>query len=312
MNEKNDNCKISSAESQAAYAFDKFFNVIKRLRAPDGCPWDKVQTPLTMRSDLIEETFEAVEAVSNCDSNHAKEELGDVLLNTIMIAYMYEQQGCFNVADSISELTEKLIRRHPHVFKESEGHDYLQKDVKTPEQVLNQWDKIKRGLEGREQKSVLDEVPEGFPPILKAFKFQKKAAKQGFDWSENDVDAVFKKVDEEIQEVKEAFSELKSECLKATAEEVLDNPLKINEKSKVCNSQLHLEEEIGDVLFSIVNLARHLKVDPSVALSRANSKFYKRYTFIEQKMQESGLPMDSEHLGDMDKFWNEAKKPCCP
>lgn len=289
----NENKESSNTVSAAALAFDRLYSVIKRLRADDGCPWDKVQTPLTMRNDLIEETFEAVEAVTEQDSNHAKEELGDVMLNTTMIAYMYEQLGDFQVADSINELTDKLIRRHPHVFTESEGHSFLQNEVKTADQVLSQWDAIKHGLEGREEKSVLDEVPKGFPPLLKAYKMQKKAAKKGFDWPQNNEGSVLDKLNEELGEACEAEQELFAiREIKADSEE---------------SAFLHLEEEIGDLLFSVVNWSRHLGVDPTVALSRANSKFYRRFTYVEQKMKESNIPMDSDHLTQMDDFWNKVK-----
>ena len=192
----------TNAEKTAA-AYKRLYETIKTLRAPGGCPWDREQTPLTMRRDLIEETFEAVDAVSSGDAAHAKEELGDVMLNASMIAYMYEQQNDFSVADAIDELTDKLIRRHPHVFPQSEGMSEVTENVTTGEQVLNQWDRIKENVEGRKsRKTILDEVPEGFPPLLRAYKMQKKAAKKGFDWQSTE--SVAAKVYEELDEVKEA------------------------------------------------------------------------------------------------------------
>ena len=166
---------------KAAAAYKRLYETIRTLRAPGGCPWDREQTPLTMRRDLIEETFEAVDAVSSGDAAHAKEELGDVILNASMIAYMYEQQNDFSVAEALNELTDKLIRRHPHVFPQSEGMSEVTEKVTTGEQVLNQWDRIKENVEGRKsRKTILDEVPEGFPPLLRAYKMQKKAAKKGY------------------------------------------------------------------------------------------------------------------------------------
>ena len=186
---------------EAAEAFTRFLNVIKKLREPDGCPWDKEQTPLSMRRDLVEETFEAVDAITQEDAPHAREELGDVLLNTMMISYMYEQKGDFKIAGEINELAEKLIRRHPHVFPQSEGKACVTETVTDSRQVLNQWDRIKENLEGRNTGSILDEVPQGFPPLLKAYKMQKKAGKRGFDWK--DLQPVYDKITEELHEVEE-------------------------------------------------------------------------------------------------------------
>ncbi len=293
------NKKIES-ESKTAAAYDRLYNVVKCLRNQQGgCPWDKEQTPLSMRRDLIEEAFEAVDAISQNDAPHAKEELGDVLLNTSMIAYMYEQSGDFVAADAINEVTEKIIRRHPHVFEQSDGKVCMTGKVENAEAVLNQWDKIKETVEGRSgEKSILDEVPEGFPPLLKAYKMQKKASKKGFDWTET------APVLDKVQAQTEVQKAQKSACAK-------------NEKSKahtktsapdLDKAQLHLEEEIGDLLFAVVNYARHLGVDPDVALSRTNQKFYRRFSFVEQQMKKAEIEMTQEHLEEMDSFWNKAKK----
>lgn len=282
----------------AVAAFERFLETIQTLRAPGGCPWDRDQTPLSMRRDLIEETFEAIDAISQNDAAHAKEELGDVLLNTMMISYMFEQNQDFTIADSINELSDKLIRRHPHVWPQSEGASEAKGQVKSSDEVLNQWDRIKANVEGRREKSILDEVPEGFPPLLRAFKLQKKAAKKGFDWGE--LGPVAEKVQEELNEVKEARKELES----------ISNhkePFTLNADEPLNSAQLHVEEEIGDLLFAVVNYARKLGVDPETALNRTNQKFYRRFTYVEQKMEEAGIPMDHEHLPEEDKFWNEAK-----
>ena len=270
-------------EDELKASFSRFYNIIAKLRAPDGCPWDKEQTPISMRSDLVEETFEAVDAITQKDTEHIKEELGDVLLNAAMITYMHEQQDLFKMSDVLDAVSEKLVRRHPHVFPESAGKSEATDSVKTSEQVLNQWDKIKQNLEGRAGKSILDEVPEGIPALLRATKLQKKAAKKGFDW--NTPEEVCHKIKEELAEVQEAQISLDG-----------------SEKAK-----LHLEEEIGDLLFAVVNLSRFLKVDPVIALQRANQKFYSRFTFIEQKMAENSFPMDFEHINQMERFWNESK-----
>lgn len=306
----------TNAEKTAA-AYKRLYETIRTLRAPGGCPWDREQTPLTMRRDLIEETFEAVDAVSTGDAAHAKEELGDVILNASMIAYMYEQQNDFSVADALNELTDKLIRRHPHVFPQSEGMSEVTEKVTTGEQVLNQWDRIKENVEGRKSaKTILDEVPEGFPPLLRAYKMQKKAAKKGFDWQS--IESVAAKVYEELEEVREASQALQdaksaddASGSQAAAGTHTASPPQSAPPARMSQAEraaLHLEEEFGDLLFAVVNYMRHSGVDPETAMDRANRKFYRRFAYIEERMTEAGIPMDGDHLQDEDAFWNDAKK----
>ena len=284
----------------AEKAFNRLYNVVKILRCPEGCPWDKEQTPLSMRRDLIEETFEAVDAITQEDSFHAKEELGDVMLNATMISYMYEQKGDFSVAEVLNELAEKLIRRHPHVFPESEGSVCANTPVKNGEQVLNQWDRIKENLEGRKTECILDEVPHGFPPLLKAYEMQKKAAKKGFDW--DNVEDVKAKITEELAEVEEARLKV-NELLKNQDVHVFE----MKSSKEADEAQKELEGEIGDLLFAVVNYARHLGVDPETALNATNTKFHKRFSYVQKKMEENEIPMIQENLSKMDEFWNEAK-----
>ena len=284
----------------AEKAFNRLYNVVKILRCPEGCPWDKEQTPLSMRRDLIEETFEAVDAITQEDPFHAKEELGDVMLNATMISYMYEQKGDFSVAEVLNELAEKLIRRHPHVFPESEGSVCANTPVKNGEQVLNQWDRIKENLEGRKTECILDEVPQGFPPLLKAYKMQKKAAKKGFDW--DNVEDVKAKITEELAEVEEARLKV-NELLKNQNAHVFE----MKSSKEADEAQKELEGEIGDLLFAVVNYARHLGVDPETALNATNTKFHKRFSYVQKKMEENEIPMIQENLSKMDEFWNEAK-----
>lgn len=284
----------------AEKAFNRLYNVVKILRCPEGCPWDKEQTPLSMRRDLIEETFEAIDAITQEDPFHAKEELGDVMLNATMISYMYEQKGDFSVAEVLNELAEKLIRRHPHVFPESEGSVCANTPVKNGEQVLNQWDRIKENLEGRKTECILDEVPQGFPPLLKAYKMQKKAAKKGFDW--DNVEDVKAKITEELAEVEEARLKV-NELLKNQDAHVFE----MKSSKEADEAQKELEGEIGDLLFAVVNYARHLGVDPETALNATNTKFHKRFSYVQKKMEENEIPMIQENLSKMDEFWNEAK-----
>ena len=306
----------TSADKTAA-AYKRLYETIRTLRAPGGCPWDREQTPLTMRRDLIEETFEAVDAVSTGDAAHAKEELGDVILNASMIAYMYEQQNDFSVAEALDELTDKLIRRHPHVFPQSEGMSEVTEKVTTGEQVLNQWDRIKENVEGRKSvKTILDEVPEGFPPLLRAYKMQKKAAKKGFDWQS--IESVKAKVYEELEEVREASQALNDTKFaddtsgsKTTAGTHTASPPQSAPPARMSQAEraaLHLEEEFGDLLFAVVNYMRHSGIDPETAMDRANRKFYRRFAYVEERMTKAGIPMDGDHLQDEDAFWNDAKK----
>ena len=244
-----------------------------------------------MRTDLVEEAFEAVDAINEKKPEHVCEEMGDVFLNATMISYMYEQNGDFKLARSLNEVSDKIIRRHPHVWPESEGKaNALEGGAKTADQVLTQWDAIKRGVEGRAGKSVLDEVSKGLPPLMQAYKLGKKASKQGFDWKDDDLKGLWAKIDEEKAELIEA-------CEK--------NPRK-DENGKAASE---VEEEFGDVLFCLVNLARHLGVDPVMAMERANAKFRNRFGYVEAKMAELGREFKKGEWTELeDKLWNEAKK----
>ncbi|MBQ3024327.1 MAG: nucleoside triphosphate pyrophosphohydrolase [Spirochaetaceae bacterium] len=263
-----------------ALAFERLYKIVQKLRSPEGCPWDRKQTPLTMRQPLIEETFEAVDAISAGDVNHTKEELGDVFLNASMIASIHEENDDFTIVQVMNDVCDKIIRRHPHVWKNSEGSSSLvEGSENNADKVLEQWEQIKQKVEGRKKKSSLDEVSYGLPPLLRAYKIQKKAAKKGFDWK--DAEGPWSKIQEEIAELKEA-------SLTKTKDEI--------------------EKELGDVLFSVVNLARHLDVDPNLALASTNQKFMKRFAYVEEKMELSGEQMNPENLEIMDKFWDESKK----
>lgn len=265
-------------------AFGRLYETIQRLRAPNGCPWDREQTPSSLRETLIEEAYETVEAITEAADPaaraHVCEELGDVFLNVAMIAYMYEQTGDFTVEDALNGVSDKLIRRHPHVFGETEGFAGPDSERKTDtaDKVLDQWEAIKRDVEGRKKDSVLDSVSKGMPSLERAAKLQKKAAKAGFDWAS--VDDVWPKVEEELSELREAAR---------------------------AGDEGAVEDEVGDLLFSVVNLSRRLKVDPGVALTRSNAKFTRRFKHVEAGMKKADMPMDAAHFADMDRLWDEAK-----
>jgi len=259
---------------ETGQAFKSLYDIVVRLRGPGGCPWDREQSPASLRECLIEETYECIEAIDEGNPAHIKEELGDLSLLVTMLAYMHEEKGVFSVADVFQNICEKLIRRHPHVFGELQ--------VKDSDEVLANWAKIKVTQEGRKPKdSVLDEVSAGLPPLDRAWKLQKKAAKVGFDWP--NMEGVVEKINEELGEVMEAAG----------------NAAGADEKT---------EEELGDLLFSVVNLCRYLKVEPSVALRRTNGKFIERFKHMERKMKETGRELKRENLALMDQYWNEAKR----
>lgn len=269
----------------ASDSFERLYEVVKRLRAPDGCPWDIEQTPESTRANLIEEAYECVEAINDKDPAHIREELGDVFLLATMLGYMYEQAGAFSVSDSLEEVSEKLIRRHPHVFGDAVAE--------TPDAVIRQWDEIKVNVEGRKAKdSVLDKVSRALPPLERAYQLQKKAAKVGFDWLR--AEDVWDKVEEELTETREACDHLASV---ASGSEASGQA-----------AREHLEEEIGDLFFSVVNISRYLKVDPAVALHRAIGKFDKRFRHVEKSMKQRGHEMCPDTFAEMDTLWEEAKK----
>ena len=257
---------------KAADSFATLYTIIARLRAPDGCPWDREQSPASIRNNIVEEAYELVEAITEKDSGHVREEAGDLYMLATMVAYMFEEEKSFSVAQALDAVSEKLVRRHPHVFGDSE--------VDTPDAVVEQWNAIKEQKEGRRKKdSLLDEVPRHLPPLERAYKIQKKAAKVGFDWTH--IDSVWDKIEEELKESRDAFDAKDGD---------------------------ELESEIGDLLYSVINLARFSGIDPTVALQRTNEKFSHRFRHVEKRMKEEGLPLAHEQMAAMDRFWEEAKE----
>lgn len=280
------------ASAGAADAFGRLYSIVARLRAPDGCPWDREQSPPSLRGSVVEEAYELVEAIDEADPPHVAEEAGDLFLLATMICYMHEQKGAFSVADSLRGIGDKLIRRHPHVFGEAVAE--------TPDAVLKQWDEIKEKVEGRRKKdSVLDAVSRALPPLERAYKLQKKAAKVGFDWSRSS--EVWAKFREELGEAEQACEALGAEGATAGTEDAAVDPGEAARRSA-------LEEELGDLLFSAVNISRFLHVDPAIALHSANEKFSRRFRQVEKRMAESGKEMSAENMGLMDELWNEAKR----
>lgn len=262
--------------------FENFIKIIIALRTPvTGCPWDLEQTPLTLLPNLIEETYEVIEAVNSNDFEHIKEELGDLLLNTLMISYIHEQEKKFTISDVLKDISEKLVRRHPHVFGTV--------SVKDSAQVLENWDNIKENVEGKKGSSVLDGIPKSFAPLEYANKLQKKAAKVGFDW--DSVSDIFKKIDEEICEIKQLLSVYNDNDKKVESPDLFKK----------------LQGECGDLIFCAVNLCRKLNIDPAIALQMTNNKFKNRFSYIEEKMKQNELPLSKEEFKKMDELWEESK-----
>ena len=252
-------------------SFSNLLKIVDTLMGESGCPWDKVQTRESLKPYLVEETYEVLEALDTNDPEKIKDELGDLLYQILFHSKISSLNGEFSFRDVLDSLGEKMVRRHPHVFKE--------KEFNTPEQVVKQWEEIKRDEKGRSnQKSIFDNIPINLPSLPKAQKLQKKAAKEGFDW--NRIDDVFDKLDEEITEFKEAVLKKKS---------------------------VDIQSEIGDIIFVITNIARFYKVDAEEALRSTNNKFTKRFQYIEQKIKEKGGDFKDFSLKEMERYWQEAK-----
>ena len=244
-------------------------DVMRTLREPGGCPWDQEQTHASIRSNMIEEVYEYLEAVDEDNIEGMREELGDVLMQIVFHARMAEEAGRFDLQDVIDEVVDKLIRRHPHVFGETH--------VENADQVLVNWEAIKK-TEKTERRHVLDGVTQGLPALLRAYKLQGKAAKVGFDWP--NAEGVWNKVQEELSELQEALAS---------------------------GDKQAAENELGDVLFAIVNYARHHKIEPEVALNGTNNRFARRFSHVESRVEASGKQWQDFSLAELDHFWDEAK-----
>lgn len=250
--------------------FQQLVDIMSRLRGPDGCPWDREQSFDTIKRYLLEEAYEVMDAIDSRDWRGLSEELGDLMLQPVFFAQMASEAGHFQIGDSLEAINEKLIRRHPHVFGDA--------TAKTAGDVKVRWDEIKqeekRGR-GEEPKGVLDGISRAQPALVEAAQISSKAAGTGFDWS--GLNEVMAKVREEIAELEQA--------------ETVDDA----------------EGEVGDLLFTIVNVARFLKVDPEQALRRTNAKFRKRFAHVESSLKAKGKSLQESNIGEMEALWQEAK-----
>ena len=260
--------------------FEKLVEIMATLRGPDGCPWDKQQDRNSLKPMLVEETYEVLEAIDNKDSEGLSEELGDLLLHIVFQAQLGKEDGSFNIDHVLDGICDKLIRRHPHVFGEE--------TASSPEEVIKNWEAIKaqektKKLKDRtpEQRSLLEGIPSKLPAIHEAHQISSRAARVGFEWP--DIEGVFDKLQEETTELREAMTGPES------------------------SRQSRLEDEIGDILFVIVNLARFLKIDSESALKRANRKFKTRFQYMETELAKAGKNLDQTSLEEMESLWQQAK-----
>jgi len=265
----------SPAAVEAGQAFARFVELIARLRAPGGCPWDREQTHETVKPMTIEEAYEVAHAIDEKDDDELAGELGDLLLQVVFHANIAEERRAFTVRQIIDRVSEKMVRRHPHVFADD--------GAETSGEVLRNWEAIKakeRAARGKDDESMLDSVHPGLPAVMEAFLMSTKVSRVGFDW--RDADDALVKLDEEVLELREA----------------------IREK----NDQKAIAEEVGDLMFIAVNVARLASVDAETALKAANRKFRRRFRFVEDRLRESGgRPADSTP-DEMERLWDEAKR----
>jgi len=253
-----------------SHTFEELVAIMRKLRAPGGCPWDAEQTHESLTRYLLEETYEVMEAIDEKSPQHLKEELGDLLLQPVFHAAIAEESGDFTINDVIGTLCDKLIRRHPHVFGDLE--------IKDSEAQIENWERIKQQEKEDERPSALSGVPDHLPALLKAHKISEKASRVGFDWEH--ADQVLAKVMEELHEFEEAWAG--------------GNPAR-------------MEDELGDLLFAIANLGRFLSLNPEEALRKTINRFQKRFSYVETELLRQGVPMQNASFEEMNTLWEKAK-----
>ncbi len=270
MNEKIEKFYVAGKTAEEAVA--RLMDIITFLRSEEGCPWDKVQTHESLRSCLIEEAYETVDAIDKSDMDNLEEELGDVLLQVVFHADLARENQMFDLCSLANRECEKMLRRHPHVF--------LNKNSESIDKALEKWENVKRNERGTSTHTdSMMNVPNALPALIRSYKIQKKAAEVGFDWE--DVSEAFSKVKEETQELLEIYEE---------------------------GDQASILEEVGDMLFAVVNVARFLGVNPEEALNFTSSKFVNRFRHIEETAELQGKRLEEMNLEEMDKLWEQAKE----
>jgi len=261
-------------ERSAGEKFEKLVAIMARLRAPGGCPWDREQTFDTIKPHTLEETYEVLEAIDARDWPGLADELGDFMLQAVFYAQMASEAGHFDIADSLDAINNKLIRRHPHIFGDTEAN--------TADDVKKRWDEIKaeeKQAKGEQPKLLLESIPRSLPALVEAAQISSRAARSGFDWE--NAEQVLAKLEEELHELAEARKQ---------------------------SSHEEIEGEIGDLLFVLVNLARFMKVDPEQALRKSNGKFRRRFAHVERGLQGRGKTLAASDIEEMEELWQEAKR----
>jgi MazG family protein len=267
---------MSDTANDAGQRFLTLVETMRRLRAPGGCPWDRKQDFDSLKRYLLEECYEVMDSIDKREWPELKEELGDLMLQPVFLAQVASEAGLFTISESLAAINEKLVRRHPHIF----GHGRAD----TAEEVKKRWDEIKsqekaeKGLESG-SRSILDDVLRSLPALVEAFKISKKAAAAGFEWPE--IGGVVEKIQEEAAELAQVREALSPE---------------------------EIEHEMGDMLFTLVNLARFLSVDPEQALRKANSRFRERFAYIEKQLSAGGLSLEDAGLDRLEELWQEGKR----
>lgn len=266
----------------AGTSFDRLVTIMRALRAPDGCPWDREQTLASLRPFVLEETYEVLEAIEGGSSAALREELGDYLYEAVFLAQISEESGDFSIADAIDAICDKLVRRHPHVFARQHGDDSI-----TSTEVIERWESMKareRAAEGRDPvrpKTTLSGVPKTLPALLRAYEISARAAAVGFDWTR--AEDVLDKIEEEVAEVRHEV------------------------ESGATGHLSRAEEEMGDLLFAIANLSRKLGIEPEAALRRANEKFTRRFDALERSFAARGRSLQDATLAEMEDEWQRLK-----
>jgi MazG family protein len=294
--------QMSVNHQPSAINFAKLCEIVAKLRAPGGCPWDREQTHESLLPALIEEAYEVAGAVRANDSTNFREELGDLLLLIVMHAEIARAAGRFNIDNVLSDVTEKLVRRHPHVFGKSDARD--------SGAVLKQWEAIKREEKKKVDRHYLDNLPEALPALVRAQKAQSKVARVNFDWSE--LRDVIAKVEEELDEAKSVIAKWHrhpADGPSSPPDESVSPRRPDRTGTSRARSPCHeVEDEIGDLLFAVVNLARKCKLDAEMALQKATDKFVARFNRLEDELQSKGKRLGDVDLAELDEIWNRIKK----
>ena len=286
---------MKECHSPPASSFERAVSIMARLRGPGGCPWDREQTFDTIKPYTVEETYEVLEAIDNRDWSELSGELGDLLLQVLFYAQMAKEQGDFSIDDVLGKLSDKLVRRHPHVFGDAKAD--------TSSEVLRNWEALKRQeKKAAAPESILGGVSSAMPGLLEAHKLSAKAAGAGFDWPA--LEGIFDKLEEETKELREELKQYPAPGPQPQARGVAGSgrptvPAELQEK---------LEGELGDLFFVLVNMARYLSVDSESALKKSNRKFKRRFQWMETQLKKSGRSLQDTSMEDLDALWREAKE----